>query len=117
MSIDFDPVTVRPRRRRFDPVLFVVVAIVAGLAIAIVKPWASSPTPETVPPVAIVAPPSMSPVEPATARPTASIPVPAVTTGLPPATWAEVAPVLKTHDEWGVRAILVARRPSVGSPA
>ena len=32
MSIDFDPVKVGPRRRRFDPVRIVILAIVAGLA-------------------------------------------------------------------------------------
>ena len=93
MSFDFDPVTVGPRRRRFDPVLIVILAIVAGLAIAIVKPWASSPTPETpVPPVAVVLAPSVSPTEPPTPTPTAAVAAPAVTTGFPPATWAEVAP-------------------------
>ena len=61
--------------------------------------------------------PSVSPTEPPTPRPTAAVAAPAVTTGLPAATWAEVAPVIKAHDQWGVRAILVARRPSVGSPA
>ena len=116
MSIDFDPVTVQPARRRFDPVLFVILAIVAGLAIAIVKPWASSPTPDSpVPPVAIA--PSVLPSEPPTLTPAAAVAAPAVTTGLPAATWAEVAPILKAHDQWGVRTILVARRPSVGSPA
>ena len=118
MSFDFEPVTVAPRRRRLDPVLLVIVGILAGLAIAIVKPWASGPSPETpVPPVAVVLASSGSPTEPPTSTPTATVAAPAVTTGLPAATWAEVAPVIKTHDQWGVRAILVARRPSVGSPA
>jgi len=118
VSIDFDPITVRPRRRRSDPVLIVITAIVAGLALAIVKPWASSPTPEApVPSVAVARAPSVSPTEPPTPTPAAVVAAPAVTTGLPAATWAEVAPIIKTHDQWGVRAILVARRPSVGSPA
>jgi hypothetical protein len=118
VSFDFEPVSVAPRRRRFDPMLLVIVAIVAGLAVALVKPWASSPTPETsVPPVAVVAAPSASPTGPPTPRPMIAVAVPAVTNGLPEATWAEVAPVIKTHHRWGVRAILVARRPSVGSPA
>ena len=118
MSFDFEPVTVAPRRRRFDPILLVILAIVAGLAVALVKPWASSPTPETpVAPVAVVPAPSVSPAGPPTPRPTTAVAAPAVTNGLPEATWAEVAPVIKTHDSWGVRAILVARRPSVGSPA
>ena len=118
MSIDFDPVKVGPRRRRLDPVRIVILAIVAGLAIAIVKPWASDPAPKiAVPPVAVVPAPSVSPTVPPTLNPSAPGDVPAVTTGVPAATWAEVAPVIKTHDQWGVRAILVARRPSVGSPA
>jgi hypothetical protein len=118
VSIDFDPITVRPRRRRFDPVLVVITAIVAGLAIAIFKPWASSPTPEApVPPVAVVRAPSVSPTEPPTPTPATAVVAPAFASGLPAATWAEVAPVLKAHGQWGVRAILVVRRPSVGSPA
>lgn len=118
MSIDFDPVTVAPRRRRFDPVRIVILAIVAGLALAIVKPWPSSPTPQTpVPPVAVVQAPSVSPTARPTPASTGAVTEPAVTTGVPAATWAEVAPVIKAHDQWGVRAILVARRPSVGSPA
>jgi len=118
VSFDFEPVTVAPRRRRFDPLLLVILAIVAGLAVALVKPWTSSTTPETPgPPVAVVAAPSISPPGPATPRTSAAVTVPAVTNGLPEATWAEVAPVMKTHDKWGVRAILVARRPSLGSPA
>jgi hypothetical protein len=118
VSVDFEPVTVGPRRPRFDPVRIVLLAVVAGLAIAIVKPWSLSPTPETpVPPVAVVAASSVSPSASATPKPTAALAAPAVTTGLPEATWAEVAPIIKAHDQWGVRTILVARRPSVGSPA
>jgi hypothetical protein len=118
VSFDFDPVTVRPRRRRLDPVLLVILGILAGLAIAIVKPWASGPSTETpVPPVAVVVAPSASPTDPPTPTPATAVAAPAVTAGIPAATWAEVAPVIKTHDQWGVRAILVARRPSVGSPA
>ncbi len=118
MSIDFDPITVRPLRRRFDPILLVIVGILAGLAIAIVKPWASSPTPEApVQAVAVVRAPSISPTEPPTPTAAVAVAAPAVTTGLPAATWAEVAPIIKAHDQWGVRTIRVARRPSVGSPA
>jgi len=116
VSIDFDPVRVRPRRRRLDPVLLVILAIVAGLAIAVVKPWASGPTPSIpVPPAAVVTAPSISPSVPPTQ--THAVGEPAVTVGLPEATWAEVAPIIKAHDQWGVRAILVARRPSLGAPA
>ena len=118
MSFDFDPVKVGPRRRRFDPVRIVILAIVLGLAVAIVKPWAPGPTPETpIPPQAVVLAPSALPSGRATPTATAAAAVPPVTAGVPAATWAEVAPVLKPHDLWGVRAILVARRPSVGSPA
>jgi len=114
VSFDFDPVTVEPRRPRFDPVSLLALAIVAGLAIAIAKPWASSPTPNTpAPPVAVVVSPTGSPAP----RPSAATALPGIMTGVPAATWAEVAPVIKSHDHWGVRAILVARRPSVGAPA
>jgi hypothetical protein len=36
---------------------------------------------------------------------------------VPAPTWDEVSPVIEAHDAWGVRAILVARRPNVGTPA
>ena len=43
MSVEFDPVSIGRQRRRIDPVVLVVVAILAGLALAILKPWEPAP--------------------------------------------------------------------------
>jgi hypothetical protein len=117
VSVDFDPVKIGPRPRRVDPVRALIVVVVAGLTLAIVKPWAFSATPEAPPQPVAVVPPSSSPSGSPTPAPTARIAQTAVSTGVPAPTWAEVGPVIRAHDEWGVRAILVARRPNVGTPA
>lgn len=117
MSVDFDPVKLGPRRRRVDPVRVVIVAIVVGLTVAIVKPWASTATPDAPAPSVAVAPPASSP----SSSPTPGLRAPTaptlVSTGIPAPTWAEMSPIIEPHDRWGVRAILVARRPNVGTPA
>ncbi len=41
--VQFDPVRIGPRRRRFDPLLLGVLAVVVALGAAIVKPWESAP--------------------------------------------------------------------------
>jgi hypothetical protein len=119
VSIDFDPVKVDPPRRRFDPARVVIVVVAVGLAAAIVKPWTLGPTPDSRPPPVALAEPSASVT--ASGRPRASpataIVRPPTSTGVPAPTWAEVVPVIETHDAWGVRAILLARRPSLGIPA
>jgi hypothetical protein len=115
VSVDFDPVRLRPRPRRIDPARVVILTIVVGLAVAIVKPWASTTTDAPAPSVVVV-PPTSSPSGP-TPTSTAPIARPAVSTGVPAPTWAEVAPVIKAHDTLGIRAILVARRLNVGTPA
>lgn len=117
MSVDFDPVKLGPRPRRVDPVRALVLTVVIGLAIAIVKPWAPNATPDAPGPSLAIAPPSMEPSGSPTPAPTARVSRAAVSTGVPAPTWAEVAPAIKAHDQWGVRAILVARRPNVGLPA
>jgi hypothetical protein len=119
VSVDFDPVKVGPRPRRIDPVRALILAIVVGLAVAIVKPWSLNATPDApAPPVAVSeTSPSVAPSGSPTAATTArTVPTP-VSTGVPAPTWDEVAPVIEKHDAWGVRAILVARRPNVGTPA
>ncbi len=43
MSVEFDPVPLGRPRRRTDPVVIVVMVILAGLALAILKPWDRGP--------------------------------------------------------------------------
>jgi hypothetical protein len=42
VSVEFDPVPLGRPRRRVEPVALLVVAIIAGLALAVLKPWQSS---------------------------------------------------------------------------
>ena len=119
MSVDFDPVKVGPRQQRIDPVRALILVVVVGLVVAIVKPWSLSATPEApAPPVAVAeTSPSVAPSSWPTAAPPARTVTTPVSIGVPAPTWDEVAPVIEKHDAWGVRAILVARRPNVGTPA
>jgi hypothetical protein len=117
VSVDFDPVKLGPRRRRIDPVRVLILTVAAALAVAIVKPWAPSPTTDGPGPSVAAAPPSVPPSGSPTPGPTARTTRTAVSTGVPAPTWAEVAPIITAHDTLGVRAILVARRPNVGNPA
>jgi hypothetical protein len=117
VSVDFDPVKVGPGRRRIDPVRALIVAVVLGLTVAIVKPWAAIPTPDAPgPSVSALVPPSAGPSEAPTPAPTTRAASTVVSTSLPAPTWDELAPVIRSHDRWGVRAILVARRASPGTP-
>ena len=43
MSIDFDPVPLRPRRRRVDPIVVGVVVVALALGAAVLKPWETRP--------------------------------------------------------------------------
>ncbi len=119
MSVDFDPVKVGPRPRRIDPVRALILIVVVGLAVSVVKPWSLSASPDLpAPSVAVaVTQPSKAPSVTATAAPTARRVRTPISVGVPAPTWDEVAPVIQSHDAWGVRAILVARRPIVGTPA
>lgn len=117
MSVDFDPVKVGPRRRRVDPVRVLFLTVVLGLTLAIIKPWAPNATRDVPAPSVAVAPPATSSSGSPTPAPTARITRTAVSTDGSAPDWAEVAPVIKFHDQLGVRAILAARRPNVGSPA
>jgi hypothetical protein len=117
VSIDFDPVKVGPRRRRIDPVRVLIVVAVVGLAFAIVKPWAFSTTEED--PVPSTALGSPSPTGSPLPTPDAGVRTTGTTdsTVIRAPTWPELTAVIKPHDRLGVRAIVVARRQSVGSPA
>jgi hypothetical protein len=115
VSVDFDPVKIGPRPRRIDPVRAVILVVVVGLAVAIVKPWSIGEPPDTPPPSLAAAVPSISPGLPSTSLPTARTIRPVVATGVPAARWDEVELVIEARDDWGVRAILLARRQNLGS--
>ena len=101
MSIDFDPVRVSPRRRRFDPLLVGVVVIGVALVAAIVKPWEGRDAVVVPAPSGVVAVASPSP-RPSSLR----SPRPTPTPGPEPPAWTEIAPVVLPHEDLGVRAIV-----------
>ena len=44
MSVEFDPVPLGRPRRRTDPLVIVVIAVLLGLALAVLKPWDRLPS-------------------------------------------------------------------------
>jgi hypothetical protein len=117
VSVDFDPVRLRPRRRRIDPVVLGVIGVVVALAAAVIKPWDQPPSaPATPKPAVAVVGPNPDPAQAPTAAPSPA------TLVLPTASapgWPDVASAITTHDAWGVRAITVDQRLyrlAAGSP-
>ena len=112
MSIDFDPVPLRPRRRRVDPIVVGVVVVGLALGAAVssrgrrARRWWRR---GSVRRLVAAASPSVPPTPRASQRraPTAG--------PLQPA-WAEIAPEVTPHDLLGVRTI-VAEPGAIGRPA
>lgn len=103
--IEFEPVSVGRRDRRFDPALLWVIVVAIGLTAAVLKPWdvGSRGTAE-VPPIAQPSSkiaPSARPIPPEAAVAAARA---------PSLTWTDIASIIRPHGAWGVRAIL--RSPS-----
>lgn len=109
MSVEFEPVRLRPRGRRLDPIAIAAIVVAVGLVAAVIKPWddeasgpASSPGP--------VVEAGRSPV--ASSNPTgpeASIAIPRVIrpSAASAVTWSKVEPILHRREAWGIRAIVV----------
>lgn len=94
MTVEFEPVRLGARHRRFDPVALGAVVVAIAVAISIVKPW-DEPAQGT--------PPGASPVATASAAPP---PVINARAEAPP-TWAQIEPVVRRHEAWGIRAVVV----------
>lgn len=103
MSIDFDPVKVGPGRRRVEPIMVGVLAVLLGLIVAIVKPWQPGGTSGRPPPRLAAATASAPAPDPS---PTSAAPLVPLRTP----TWQDLEPAITTHDAWGVRVIFSARR-------
>ncbi len=118
MSVEFEPIRLGHGRRRLSPVLIGAVVVVVGLGLAVVKPWSGPPTSESIAgrePAAEVSPPpaaiaSAAPAEPLASAAAAFVgPLPApIASGV---TWDAVAPVVRPHDGWGIRAIVIEPLP------
>lgn len=113
MSVDFDPVRLRPNRRRIDPVVVGIVVVVVGVAAAVVKPWegdrqaATTTTPTPAEAAATTA---------ASAAPAAIVPQPVQPTAPPLPTWSDMAPAVAEHAAWGVAALVVGPPPAPDAP-
>jgi hypothetical protein len=93
-----------------------VLAIAIALAVAVVKPWESDGNPGAPGPSFVVAAaPSIVPSPSVAPAPSARIARAAAPASAQLPVWAEVERAIEAHDTWGVRAILVGRRPGDGS--
>jgi hypothetical protein len=106
VSVEFDPVRVR-RRRRFDPVFVGIPILIVAVLIAVAKPWDAAPdgsiaeaTPA--PSAASTGATSASPARPPTPRPSPS-PIAGEGPALP--SWADLADVAGSRHEWGILAV------------
>jgi hypothetical protein len=113
MSVEFDPVRLDRRRRRLDPVVVGAIVVVIALVVAVAKPWGGddSGTPADADAAAASA---ISPSASGAAD-GAMGPTPATGTAGRAPIWADVSPVVTSHDAWGVRAILSEGRAGLAS--
>ena len=114
MSVDFDPVRLRPNRRRIDPVVMAVMVVVLGIAAAVIKPWedrrpADVPVPSAAPAVAVAR-------ALASARPAAIVPRSFQAPGPPPLTWSDLAPAVVGREVWGVAAVILGPPAATDAP-
>ncbi len=120
MTVEFEPVRIGPRRRRLDPLLVGVVAIVVVLGVAVLKPWdraGSNPGPAASPPAGATAVAAGAQASPSAPRDPASSPpdAPAGSDGLEPVpTWADLRPYVADHGRAGATAILLGRTAQGG---
>jgi hypothetical protein len=110
---EFQPVTVGPRGRRFDPVILGVVVAVVALALAVVKPWdlgSAASLASAAPSASTVA------VAPNASPTTAPSPEPLDPLTVPP-TWSDVVSAVSRRTDWGIRTIVVGSRTPPASSA
>jgi hypothetical protein len=116
VSVDFDPVRVRPNRRRIDPVVVGIIVVLIALAVAIIKPWEdhdvaivtgpSSAAPAVAASTDVPGSDAVGPIEHAQRVP-----------GRPPPTWSDLAPALTDHATWGVAAVVLGPRAEAVAPS
>ena len=107
MSVDFEPVRLDARRRRVDPVAVGAVIVAIALVVSVVKPWGDA---------AILATVGDASIEPGaqaasdSASPPSSAALPRVITARAESspTWAQLGPVVRRHEAWGIRAVVRA---------
>lgn len=107
MSVEFEPVRLGRRGPRIDPVAVGAIAVLIALGVAVIKPWAGSG-----PASGVVVEVSSSPTassRPTESRATAEVALPRIIQARPASrlTWAAVEPVVRRHETWGIRAMVV----------
>ena len=116
MSVEFDPVPLGRPRRRTRPVVIVVIAILFGLALAVLKPWDRLPSDSEAVAVAsasaVASPDVASTAGPSAAPVTSMATPPPVTTAL---TWTNVARAHFPVRSFSVDVVSVDWSASTGS--
>lgn len=101
--VEFEPVAIRPRRARFDPLIVGVVVAVVGLTTAVLKPWDIGTEPATAERPIASAPAATAGVVVAPSAP----PAPAVVAvAVPALAWEDIASVVRSRSAWGIRTIV-----------
>jgi hypothetical protein len=109
VSVEFEPVRLGRRRRRVDPIVLTAAAVVVGLLVAVLKPWGTS---ESVGKAIVAVPPAASAASDLTGpHATASVAIPRIIEARAPSglTWDALDGVVRRHETWGVRAIVIDR--------
>jgi hypothetical protein len=100
MSVDFEPVRLRRRDRRIDPIAVGLVVVLIALAVAVLKPWGDGSA-------GVAATPSPVGFDSPTPMPSRVAPAATLSGDLAPPTWANFAPVIVRRQAWGVRTIVL----------
>jgi hypothetical protein len=104
-------------RRRLDPVAVIAAVVVAGVALAIAKPWAGSDEQARTDPSA-ASPVASSPVvDPSAVAGSTPGEAPLVGTQEPPIGWTEAELALHEHQTWGIRTLIRDPEPGAAGPA
>ena len=112
MSVEFEPVRLGRRNRRFDPVAVAAIVVAVGLVAAVLKPWDGEATVAAGSSPAAIADGSPAPVAsnaPAEPQASAAVALPRVIRASTASTlsWPAIEPILHRHETWGIRAIVV----------
>jgi hypothetical protein len=98
-------------RRRLDPVVLIAAVVVAGVALAIAKPWSGATEPQA----EVVASPAPVADAPPGSDPAAAAPI--VGSAEPPIGWTEAELALHDHETWGIRTLVRDPEPGAAGPA
>jgi hypothetical protein len=106
VSVEFDPVRVR-RRRRFDPVIVGIPIVIVAVLLAVAKPWEAGDGGSIAQASPNTSAASTGAASPSPSRAPTSRASPSPIAGEGPAlpSWADIADVAGSHHEWGILAV------------